>query len=195
MGSGDFVAAKILKWGSISVVCLLIIGMLAIYVIYRTISIPNPNTAFQAQTSTVYYSDGKHVLGTFAVQNRHSIPLARCRSRCRTRWSRPRTGRSGPTTASTRRGSSGPPGTICTSSANVQGASTITQQYVKVLYLTQQRTWTRKIKEAFISVKLDQELSASSRSWTGYLNTIYFGRGAYGIDAAAQAFFREPASR
>ena len=75
-----------------------------------------------------------------------------------------------------------------------QGASTITQQYVKLLYLSQQRTWTRKIEEAFISVKIDQELS-KQQILDGYLNTIYFGRGAYGIDAAAEAYFREPASQ
>ncbi len=78
------------------------------------------------------------------------------------------------------------------SSDSTQGASTITQQYVKILYLSQERTWTRKIKEAFISVKIDQELS-KQQILEGYLNTIYFGRGAYGVDAAAEAYFQKPA--
>ena len=78
------------------------------------------------------------------------------------------------------------------SNGSTQGASTITQQYVKLLYLSQERTWSRKIKEAFISVKIDQELS-KQQILEGYLNTIYFGRGAYGVDAAAQAYFQKPA--
>ena len=55
---------------------LFVAGMITIYVIYKTINIPSANAAFEAQTSTVYYSDGTHVLGTFAVQNRHSIPYS-----------------------------------------------------------------------------------------------------------------------
>ncbi len=69
-----------------------------------------------------------------------------------------------------------------------QGASTITQQYVKILYLTQEQTLTRKIKEAIISLKLQRDVS-KQEVLEGYLNTIYFGRGAYGIQAAAKAYF------
>ena len=78
------------------------------------------------------------------------------------------------------------------SSSIEQGASTITQQYVKILYLSQERTWTRKIKEAFLAVKLQNELT-KDEILEGYLNTIYFGRGAYGIQAAAQAYFDKDA--
>ena len=88
---------------------------IAIYITYRTIDIPDPNTDFQAQTTTVYYADGKHVLGTFALQNRQSIPLSEMpQSMPGRRRSRPRTGRSRPTPASTPRASSAPPGTTCT---------------------------------------------------------------------------------
>src|SRR3546814_7503060 len=73
-----------------------------------------------------------------------------------------------------------------------QGASTITQQYVKILYLSSERSYTRKIKEAFVSLKLVRQQS-TEEILEGYLNTIYFGRGAYGIDAAAPAFFAKPA--
>src|SRR5262249_22964731 len=73
-----------------------------------------------------------------------------------------------------------------------QGASTITQQYVKVFYLSQERTVTRKIKEAFLSLKLEHQVS-KTQILQGYLNTIYFGRGAYGIQAAAQAYFNTDA--
>ncbi|MFJ9676577.1 transglycosylase domain-containing protein [Streptomyces sp. NPDC101194] len=69
-----------------------------------------------------------------------------------------------------------------------QGGSTITQQYVKNYYLGQEQTVARKIKEFFISVKLNREES-KSRIFEGYLNTSYFGRNAYGIQAAAQAYY------
>ena len=71
---------------------------------------------------------------------------------------------------------------------STQGASTITQQYVKIYYLSSERTFKRKIKEAFVSLKLQKQLS-KSKILEGYLNTIYFGRGAYGIQAAAKAYF------
>ena len=71
---------------------------------------------------------------------------------------------------------------------DTQGASTITQQYVKILYLTQEQTLTRKVKEAIISLKLQRDVS-KQEILEGYLNTIYFGRGAYGVQAAAKAYF------
>ncbi|GII86038.1 carboxypeptidase [Sphaerisporangium siamense] len=72
----------------------------------------------------------------------------------------------------------------------VQGGSTITQQLVRNYYsgLSQERSAVRKLKEIMISLKVDQ---SKSKSWVleQYLNTIYFGRGAYGVQAAAQAYF------
>ncbi|MFF3447179.1 transglycosylase domain-containing protein [Streptomyces sp. NPDC002667] len=69
-----------------------------------------------------------------------------------------------------------------------QSGSTITQQYVKNYYLGQEQTVTRKVKEFFISVKLDREKS-KDEILEGYLNTSYYGRNAYGIQAAAQAYY------
>ncbi len=69
-----------------------------------------------------------------------------------------------------------------------QSGSTITQQYVKNYYLAQEQTVTRKVKEFFISIKLDREKS-KNEILEGYLNTSFFGRGAYGIQAAAQAYY------
>ncbi|MFI5770119.1 transglycosylase domain-containing protein [Streptomyces sp. NPDC051658] len=69
-----------------------------------------------------------------------------------------------------------------------QGGSTITQQYVKNYYLGQEQTVIRKIKEFFIAVKLNREES-KDQIFEGYLNTSYFGRNAYGIQAAAQAYY------
>jgi penicillin-binding protein 1A len=69
-----------------------------------------------------------------------------------------------------------------------QGGSTITQQYVKNAYLTSERSITRKVKEAVLAVKLERELS-KEEILGRYLNTIYFGRGAYGVGAASRAYF------
>ncbi|MGI8407308.1 MAG: transglycosylase domain-containing protein, partial [Actinomycetota bacterium] len=74
-----------------------------------------------------------------------------------------------------------------------QGGSTITQQYVKNAVLQDnERTVTRKAKEAILAIKLERR--HSKKEILGfYLNTIYFGRGAYGIEAAARAYFDKPA--
>ncbi|EGX58632.1 penicillin-binding protein [Streptomyces zinciresistens K42] len=69
-----------------------------------------------------------------------------------------------------------------------QSGSTITQQYVKNYYLRQEQTVTRKAKEFIIAVKLDREKS-KNEILEGYLNTSFFGRNSYGIQAAAQAYY------
>ncbi|MFJ7152706.1 transglycosylase domain-containing protein [Streptomyces sp. NPDC100445] len=74
-----------------------------------------------------------------------------------------------------------------------QSGSTITQQYVKNYYLGQEQTVTRKAKEFFISIKLDRE-KTKDEILEGYLNTSYFGRSAYGIQAAAQAYYGRDAA-
>lgn len=72
------------------------------------------------------------------------------------------------------------------------GASSISQQYVKNLYLTFDKTWERKIEEAFLTIKLETHYS-KDEILEGYLNTIYFGEGVYGIKNAANYYFnKEP---
>ncbi|MCX4859914.1 transglycosylase domain-containing protein [Streptomyces canus] len=73
-----------------------------------------------------------------------------------------------------------------------QSGSTITQQYVKNYYLAQEQTVTRKAREFFISIKLDRTQS-KDQILEGYLNTSYFGRNAYGIQSAAQAYYGKDA--
>jgi len=73
-------------------------------------------------------------------------------------------------------------------SASTQGGSTITQQYVKVVFLTRERTIARKVREAIYALELERQLS-KQEILERYLNTVYFGRGAYGVQAAAQAYF------
>ncbi len=74
-----------------------------------------------------------------------------------------------------------------------QGGSTITQQYAKNAYLTQQRTYSRKLREVFIALKMTRERT-KEQVLGDYLNTIYFGRGAYGIEAASKVYFGPTAS-
>ncbi|MGH3427065.1 MAG: transglycosylase domain-containing protein, partial [Candidatus Dormibacteraceae bacterium] len=77
---------------------------------------------------------------------------------------------------------------------DTQGGSTITQQYVKNAYLTQQRTFSRKMKEVILARKMDKEYS-KDKILEFYLNTIFWGRGSYGIEAAAKAYFGVSASQ
>ena len=70
------------------------------------------------------------------------------------------------------------------------GASSISQQYVKNLYLTFDQTWERKIEEAFLTVKLETHYS-KDEILEGYLNTIYFGQGIYGIKSATNYYFNK----
>lgn len=74
-----------------------------------------------------------------------------------------------------------------------QGGSTITQQLVKNTYLTPERSLTRKAKEAILAVKVEQQFS-KDEILERYLNTVYFGRGAYGIEKAAEIWFKIHAS-
>ncbi|QNS08678.1 transglycosylase domain-containing protein [Streptomyces xanthii] len=74
-----------------------------------------------------------------------------------------------------------------------QGGSTITQQYVKNYYLTQDQTVSRKLKELVISLKVDRKKSKDD-ILAGYINTSFYGRGAWGIQTAAQAYYGVDAS-
>ena len=81
----------------------------------------------------------------------------------------------------------------------VQGGSTITQQYVKNTYLTNERSVERKLNEAVLATRLERDLTdelgsqraAKEEILYRYLNTVYFGDGAYGAAAAAQSYFRK----
>ena len=74
----------------------------------------------------------------------------------------------------------------------VQGGSTITQQLVRNLYISNERTFQRKLKEACLAIKLNDAWS-KQRILEAYLNQVYYGNLAYGIEAAAQTYFSEPA--
>jgi penicillin-binding protein 1A len=74
------------------------------------------------------------------------------------------------------------------------GASTITQQLAKNLFLTHERTVSRKVKELITAIRLEKTYT-KDEILALYLNTVYFGSGAYGIEAASQTYFSKPASR
>lgn len=76
--------------------------------------------------------------------------------------------------------------------SNVQGASTITQQVAKTLLLTNEKTYTRKIREIMLAHRMEEKLSKEEILYL-YLNQIYFGQGSYGIEVAAETYFRKPA--
>ncbi|PGT89604.1 transglycosylase domain-containing protein [Bacillus sp. AFS040349] len=77
--------------------------------------------------------------------------------------------------------------------AKVQGASTITQQYARNLFLKHEKTWQRKANEALYTIRLEQNYSKDN-ILEGYLNTIYYGHGVYGIQAASNYYFGKNAS-
>lgn len=75
-----------------------------------------------------------------------------------------------------------------------QGASTITQQLIKLTHLSSEKTFSRKVQEAYLAICLERELS-KDEILEAYLNTVYFGSGAYGIGSAAQVYFGKEASQ
>jgi len=165
----------------------------AFSVAYAKTSIPTPNEMVSAQTTVVYFHDGKHEIGRFGSQNRINVNLdqvpdfvqkeviaAEDRSFYRNKGISP-TGIARAFWNNLRTGST-------------QGGSTITQQYAKNAYLSQERTYTRKLKEFFIAVKLARR-DDKDKILQDYLNTIYFGRGAYGIQTASQAYFGKDVSQ
>jgi membrane peptidoglycan carboxypeptidase len=161
---------------------------------YASTSIPSPNSFATAQATTIYYKDGKTVMARFGNTSRIDVPLSKVPVPVRQA-----------VLAAEDRNFYSEPGISPTGIMRAvwvdlrggdikQGGSTITQQYVKNAYLTSQRTFSRKFKEIFISVKLGNSRS-KDEILEDYLNTIYFGRGAYGIQAAAHAYFGKDVSK
>jgi|GEM_PF-298733 len=162
-------------------------ALVAILVVYSRINIPDPNQSALRQTTRVFYANGTEEIGRFGDVNRQAVPLDKV----------PQSVRDAVLAAENRNfyhdNGVSPTGIVRALWVNLhggqQGGSTITQQYVKNYYLTPARTWKRKIREALLSIKIDQKLS-KDRILEDYLNTIYLGRGAYGVQAAAKAYFQ-----
>lgn len=154
--------------------------------------VPVPESLKLPESTTVYYSDGKTVMAKFGEQNRTIVALDQVSP-----WMPKAVVATEDMTFYTNSGVS-IRGTIRaawnTLKGAKQGGSTITQQYAKLMVDADlnNRTYSAKVKEAVIAMKLDQKYS-KDKIMEMYLNIVFFGRGAYGIEAAAQAYFGKPA--
>ncbi|MFC7264892.1 transglycosylase domain-containing protein [Streptomyces lutosisoli] len=169
--------------------CLL--GMGAFIVLYMVVDIPKGNAAARQQSNIYQYSDGKLLARTGTV-NREIVDLDKVPKDVQKTFVAAENKSfykdAGVDLKGTARG------LINTlSGKGKQGGSTITQQYVKNYYLNQDQTVTRKLKELVISLKVDRQTSKDD-ILAGYINTSYYGEGAYGIQAAAQAYYGVDAS-
>ena len=153
---------------------------------YFTVDIPDPNAYVNSQSTIIQYSNGAEI-GRVGTQNRQIVPLAKI----------PLNVRHAVLAAEDRGFYSNRAFSITgiaraifnnLKGGSLQGGSTITQQYAKTAFLTPSRTIQRKIKELVISIKLENQLS-KDQIFESYLNTIYFGRGSYGVMTASQQYF------
>lgn len=179
---GFFTLKKLL--GTFFGLCLL--GMGAFAVIYFLVPVPTANAQAEMQSNVYKYSDGT-VLARTGEINREIVGLEKVPKDVQQAFVAAENKSfykdSGVDIKGTTRGL-----VNTVSGKGKQGGSTITQQYVKNYYLDQDQTVTRKLKELVISLKVDQRMS-KSEILAGYMNTSYYGRGAYGIQAAAQAYY------
>jgi membrane peptidoglycan carboxypeptidase len=176
--------------GGILIFLLLAIG--AFFVGYALVSIPDPNASAVAQNNVYLYADGTTEMSRDGAVNRQNVPLTAVA----------KTAQYATLAAEDRNfyhESAVSPKSMVRAAWNTatgkgrQSGSTITQQYVKNYYLNQNQTASRKVNEFFIAIKLDHNES-KDQILEGYLNTSYYGRNAYGIQAASQAYFSENAA-
>ena len=153
---------------------------------YFTVSVPDANAFVNSQSTIIQYSNGEEI-GRIGSENRQIVPLAKI----------PMNVRHAVLAAEDRGFYSNRAFSITgiaravlnnLKGGSLQGGSTITQQYAKTAFLTPERTIQRKIKELVIAIKLENQLS-KDQIFENYLNTIYFGRGSYGVQTAAQQYF------
>jgi membrane peptidoglycan carboxypeptidase len=163
---------------------LLLIG--GFFLGYQLVQIPAANALATKQSNVYLYADGS-VLARDGEVNRESVALARI-SKDAQHAVLAAEDRDFYTESAIDPQAMVRAGWKTATGEGKQSGSTITQQYVKNYYLAQEQTVTRKVKEFFISIKLDREKS-KDEILEGYLNTSFFGRGAYGIQAAAQAYY------
>ncbi len=184
-GIGRFVPSWKLVLGSLVFLGVLLVGGFAAAV--YLMPVPEPNDVAVAESTKVMYSDGKREIGRLGDVRRTNIPLSDV----------PESVQLAILAAEDNgfydHGGFDPEGIGRAFWNNVtggdtQGGSTITQQYVKNAYLTHEQSLIRKMKEMVLAVKV--ETVASKEEILGnYLNTIYFGRGCYGVECAAETFY------
>ena len=159
---------------------------------YFTVSIPDANAFVNSQSTIIQYSNGEEI-GRVGSENRQIVPLAKI----------PMNVRNAVLAAEDRSFYSNRAFSVTgiaravinnLRGGSLQGGSTITQQYAKTAFLTPERTIQRKIKELVIAIKLENQLS-KDQIFESYLNTIYFGRGSYGVQTASQQYFNRNVDR
>lgn len=165
--------------------CLLIMG--AFVALYLYVDVPKANALAERQSNVYQYSDGTLLTRTGKGVNRQIVDLAEVPKAVQHTFvaaeNKTFYNDRGIDLKGTARGILN-----TLSGKGKQGGSTITQQYVKNYYLTQDPTISRKLKELVISLKIDQNTSKDD-ILAGYINTAFYGRGASGIQAAAQAYY------
>ncbi|MFE7464958.1 transglycosylase domain-containing protein [Streptomyces sp. NPDC057499] len=170
--------------------CLLVMG--AFVALYLYVDIPKANALAERQSNVYQYSDGSLMTRTGDGVNRQIVDLSEVPLKVQHTFvaaeNKTFYDDKGIDLKGTARGLLN-----TLSGKGKQGGSTITQQYVKNYYLTQDPTISRKLKELVISLKVDSKKS-KEYILAGYINTAYYGRGASGIQAAAQAYYGVDAS-
>ncbi|MFD7546879.1 transglycosylase domain-containing protein [Streptomyces sp. NPDC059816] len=165
----------------------ILLGMLGFVILYMVVDVPEGNADAKRQSNIYKYRDGTILARTGDI-NREIVDLAKVPEDVQRTFvaieNKSFYSDKGVDLKGTTRG-------VLNTLAGKgkQGGSTITQQYVKNYYLTQDQTVSRKLKELVISLKVDREKSKED-ILAGYINTSYYGRSAYGIQAAAQAYYR-----
>ncbi|MHC5703672.1 transglycosylase domain-containing protein [Streptomyces tirandamycinicus] len=185
---------RFLTWrrllGTFFTACLL--GMGALFIVYLLVPVPAANAQAEKESNVYKYADGSLLTRTGTV-NREIVGLDKIPDEVEKAFVAAENKTfykdSGVDLKGTARGVFN-----TLTGGGKQGGSTITQQYVKNYYLNQDQTVTRKLKELVISLKVDQQKD-KEEILAGYLNTSYYGRGAYGIQAAAQAYYRKDAQK
>jgi membrane peptidoglycan carboxypeptidase len=181
-----------LRWLIVTALVLVGLGIAVFAVLLARTTVPSPNDLATSEATIVYWSDGQTELGRLGESTRRSVPLDEV----------PLEVQQAVLAAEDRsfyeHGGVSPLGIGRAvwnnlTGGSTQGGSTITQQYAKNAFLTQERSWDRKAKEALLAIKLETVVS-KDEILENYLNTIYFGRGAYGVEAAAIAYFGVPVS-
>jgi membrane peptidoglycan carboxypeptidase len=181
-----------LRWLIVFILILIGLGIGVFILLLARTTVPSPNEVVTREATIVYWADGQNEIGRLGESTRRSVDLATV----------PLPVQQAVLSAEDRdfyeHGGISPVGIVRSLWNNVtggstQGGSTITQQYAKNAFLTQERSWERKIREVLLATKLET-LVSKDEILENYLNTIYFGRGADGIEAASIAYFGVPAS-
>jgi len=154
---------------------------------YFTVGIPDPKAFVNSQSTIIQYADGTE-LGRLGSENRTIVPLAKIPLNLRHAVLAAEDRNFYSEHAFSPQGLARAIWDNIKSLGNGGGGSTITQQYAKTAFLTPERSIQRKIKEIVIAIKLEQQQS-KDQILENYLNTIWFGRGSYGVQTAAQTYF------